>query len=232
MVKFPAKSMAPPTVVRAGKLMVCRAVLLAIWLAPAMDLSRGKVTFLTPALPLKVKLPNWAPRSPTVVRLGAAKLVKVFSSKVRVPLITARDGILREETLRKVALAAHSRLGRSMARSKPLEAKLMEVPTLPTWVEMVVKRRLLLMSNTSTVSRLMPSREVRTVFSMVTLEASEMNSGKVNWLRAGRALQRMVEAEVILSKDRVERVVKLKRLKVPPMDWMLLLVRAIRLPAF
>lgn len=231
VVKFPAKSMAPPTKVRAGKAMVVRSVLLAISLAPAMEVRAGKVRFLTPGLPTKVKLPSPILLFPMLVRLGATSEVKVFSSKVRVPLTTARDGMLTLEALRKVALLAHSRFGSSMLRSSPLEAKLMSVPTLPTWVEIRVRRRLLLMSMRSTVSRLMPVREVRPVFSMVTLEAWEIESGKVSPPRPGSAFHRMVLAEVSLSKDRVESLVRLNKSKEPPMDSMLLEVRLTRLPA-
>ena len=231
VVKFPEKSMAPPTKVRAGKAMVTRSVLLAISLAPAMEVRAGKVRFLTPGLPTKVKLPRPILLSPMLVRLGAESVVKVFSSKVRVPLITARDGMLMLEALRKVALLAHSRFGSSMLRSSPLEAKFMSVPTLPTWVEILVRRRLLLMSMRSTLSRLMPSREVRPVFSMVMLEAWEMKSGKVNAPRAGRAFHRMVLTEVSLSNDRVESVVRLNKSKEPPIEVMELEVRLTRLPA-
>ena len=41
----------------------------------------------------------------------------------------------------------------------------------------------------------------------------------------------IVSAEVSLAKDRVDRVVRLNRSNLPPMDWMLSLVRLTRLPA-
>ena len=180
VVKFPEKSIAPPTYVRAGKEMVVRAVLLAISLAPAMDVRAGKVRFWTPVLPTKVKLPMPCLASPMLVRLGALRPERVFSSKVRVPLITDRDGMLMTDALRNVALLAQIRLGRSTERASPLEAMSSRVPTLLTWVEMVVRRRLLLTSNVSTVSKLIPLRVVKPVFSMVTLEALEMESVRVN----------------------------------------------------
>lgn len=160
--------------------MVVRAVLLAISLAPAMNVRAGKVRFWISGLPAKVKLPMFSCLFPMLVRLGALRLERVFSSKVRVPLITDRDGMLMDDALRNVALLAQIRLGRSTERPSPLEAMLSRVPTLPTWVEMVVRRRLLLMSIVSTVSKLMPSSVVKPVFSMVTLEAWEIKSGRVN----------------------------------------------------
>ena len=160
--------------------MVVSAVLLAISLAPAIEVRAGRVRFLTSGLPTKVKLPTPCLLSPMLVRLGALRLVRVFSSKVRVPLMTAREGMLMVEALRNVALAAHIKLGRSTVRESPFEAMLSRVPTVPSWVEMLVKRRLLLMSMVSTEFKLMPSRVVNPVFSMVTLEALEMKSEKVN----------------------------------------------------
>lgn len=167
--------MAPPTVVKTGKLMVVKAVLLAILFAPAIVFRAGKVRFLISELPTKVRLPNWLASSPTVVRFGAEREVKVFSSKVRVPLTVASDGMLTDEALRKVALLAQIKFGRSTVRSSPLEAMLRRVPMEPTWVLIWVRRRLLLISMVLTVSRLMPSRLVKPVSWMMTLEAWDMN---------------------------------------------------------
>jgi len=73
--KFPEKSMAPPTVVKAGKLMPVRAVLLAIWSAPPTVLRRGME--MLASLPLATKAKDPAPVAvlPTEVKLGAAMSV-------------------------------------------------------------------------------------------------------------------------------------------------------------
>lgn len=80
MVKFPEKSMAPPTVERAGNSKEDKAELLATWLAPATVERRGKEMLARSALATKA-IPPPAPPSdldPTVVRLGAEMLSKLF----------------------------------------------------------------------------------------------------------------------------------------------------------
>jgi len=72
VVKFPEKSMAPPTVVKAGKLMEPRAVLLAIWSAPPTVLRRGIEMLANLALATKAKEPWPVAVEPTEVKLGAA----------------------------------------------------------------------------------------------------------------------------------------------------------------
>lgn len=57
VVKFPEKSMAPPTDVRAGKLMAFRSVLLAIWSAPPRLLRTEKEMLASLLLATKGKLP-------------------------------------------------------------------------------------------------------------------------------------------------------------------------------
>jgi len=71
VVKFPEKSMAPPTLVRAGKLMAVRSVLLAIWLAPPTVFNRGMEMFVRRLLATNAKLPSPVAKSPTVVKFGA-----------------------------------------------------------------------------------------------------------------------------------------------------------------
>jgi len=129
VVKFPVKNMAPPTLVKDGKEMFIRALLLAMLFAPAMDLSNGKEKLVRDGLPAKVRLP---PLVPIAVKLGAERSLKRFSSKVRVPLIVVSEGIITEEVFRKVALAAQTRFGRSTVRPIPLEAMFMIEPTLLT----------------------------------------------------------------------------------------------------
>lgn len=73
--KFPEKSIAPPTVANAGKLIAWRSVLLAIWSAPPTLLSRG-IEMLA-RLPLaSIAKPPWpVAKLPTEVKLGALMLV-------------------------------------------------------------------------------------------------------------------------------------------------------------
>lgn len=71
VVKFPEKSMAPPTYCRDGKLMAWRLVLLAIWLAPPMVFKRGMEMLVNLTLFTKARLPTLLDIDPTAVRLGA-----------------------------------------------------------------------------------------------------------------------------------------------------------------
>lgn len=64
--------MAPPTVVKAGKLMAERAVLLAIWTAPPTVLRSGMVRFASLPLATKANEPAPVAVDPTEVKLGAA----------------------------------------------------------------------------------------------------------------------------------------------------------------
>jgi len=57
VVKFPEKSMAPPTVDRALKLMPDKAVLLAIWSAPPTEERAGMEMFVNAALATNARLP-------------------------------------------------------------------------------------------------------------------------------------------------------------------------------
>jgi len=57
VVKFPEKSMAPPTVDRALKLMPFKAVLLATWFAPPTEERTGKEMFFKLMLATNARLP-------------------------------------------------------------------------------------------------------------------------------------------------------------------------------
>lgn len=67
---------------------------------------------------------------------------------------------------------------------------------------------------------------------MVMLSAVLMVAGKVNPGRAGRAVQRIVLTEVNSVKDRVERRVKLVRVKDLPIEVMDVLAKLVSPPAF
>lgn len=74
VVKFPEKSMAPPTDVKDAKLMASRAVLLAIWSAPPTLLKAGNVMLASLPLATMAKLPTPVAKLPTEVKFGAAML--------------------------------------------------------------------------------------------------------------------------------------------------------------
>ncbi len=57
MVKFPEKSIAPPTVDRAGKLIPSKPVLLAIWTAPPTEERDGMEMLVKAALATNARLP-------------------------------------------------------------------------------------------------------------------------------------------------------------------------------
>lgn len=75
MEKFPVMSRAPPTSVRTGKEMTSRPVLLDTWTPPPTEVSTGIVRLGSAVLPMNAKLPFLVAKLPTVVKLGAEKLV-------------------------------------------------------------------------------------------------------------------------------------------------------------
>jgi len=86
-------------------------------------------------------------------------------------------------------LLAQIRLGKLISNNRPLEAMLTLVVMLATCVLKVLRRLLLLMSNNSTVIKLMPSRVLKKVLVMVTCFAWETNEGKVSCDKAGSESQ-------------------------------------------
>jgi len=82
------------------------------------------VMFFNCGLATNAKLPRLFAESPTLVKFGAAKLLKKFSSKIREPLTLAKDGMLRLEIFLNVMLLAQIRLGKLMSKLRPLEAML------------------------------------------------------------------------------------------------------------
>jgi len=71
--KFPYISVAPPTVVRAGKTMVVNRVLFWIWRPPVIDFKESIVTLVKRVLVLMARVP------PTEVRFGAVRPEMEFS---------------------------------------------------------------------------------------------------------------------------------------------------------
>jgi hypothetical protein len=140
--------------------------------------------------------------------------------------------MLIDETFRRVMLATQIRLGRLTAKSCPLASMLRVEVMLATCVLSVCRRLLLLTSKVCTVIKLIPSRELKKVLLMVTLSAWETVAGKVRRDRAGNADQSIVLTEVSSVMERVDRRVKLNKLKVPPMEPMVELPRLVNWPAF
>ncbi len=75
MVKFPEKSIAPPTVDSSGKLIAESSVLLAIWSAPPTLVRRGREILASLSLETNANEPDPVALLPTDVKLGAAREV-------------------------------------------------------------------------------------------------------------------------------------------------------------
>lgn len=73
--KFPEKSMAPPTVFKAGNEISSSMVLLAIWLAPPTLVRDGKEMLESFPFSTNAKEPEPVAKLPTEVKLGAMRLV-------------------------------------------------------------------------------------------------------------------------------------------------------------
>jgi len=136
--------------------------------------------------------------------------------------------MLTDDTFRRVMLAAQTKLGNSTVRDFPLLETSMLVVTLAIWVLNVVRRVLSLISITSAVFKLIPSREFRKVFSIVSEEQVLISFAKLKLERAGRVWKKMVVAEVRELNWRLERVVKSIKLNSLPMLLMVVLVRPVR----
>jgi len=175
-------------------------------------------------LPMNDKLPILFLKSPTVVRLGVLKVWKKFSSKVREPFTVTREGTLSFETFRKVALLAQMRLGRSTSRDSELAEKLRLSVTLASCVVNWVRRLLLLISKTPTVTKLIPTRLFMKVLVMITLPAIVTKAGKVGEDRTGRVSQWRPPTVVNSVNWTVESWVRLFRSIVPLMEPIELLV--------
>ncbi len=106
-------------------------------------------------------------------------------------MTVAKDGMLIDETFRRVMFAAQIRLGKATCKSCPLESMLTDEVMLATCVLNVFNRLLLLMFNVETLSRLIPSRLLKKVLVINTSVAWEMTAGKVRLDRAGREFHEM-----------------------------------------
>lgn len=136
------------------------------------------------------------------------------------------------ETFRRVMLAAQIKLGKLTAKASPLALMLMAEVTLAIWVLKVFSLLLLSICMRETVSTLIPSRVLRKVFETVMLLAELTVAGKVNKSRAGRAVHAIVPTLVKSVMERVERRVKLLRVKAPPIVPMVVLPKLVSPPAF
>jgi hypothetical protein len=90
----------------------------------------------------------------------------------------------------------------------------------------------LLILRTLAVAKLIPSRVLKKVLVMVTVEALVMIAGNVNDDKAGRALQLMVVADFKTVKDKVDNKVKLLSVKSAPMEVIEALDKLVKPPAF
>jgi len=119
-VKFPVTSRAPMVANFAKPLMSSNAVLLAIKRAPPPVLVSAGMEML-----VRAELATMERSLPVLVKFGAIRLVMKLDLMESVPLTAARDGMEISEQLLKLMLAAHSRLGNSTLKFRPLAWKLM-----------------------------------------------------------------------------------------------------------
>ena len=103
--------------------------------------------------------------------------------------------MLRDETFRRVMLAAQTRLGKATSKSFPLESIFSEEVMFATWVLNVFSLLLLLMSKELTVIKLIPSRVLKKVLVIKTMLALEITEGKVREDSAGREFHEMLLAD-------------------------------------
>ena len=130
----------------------------------------------------------------------------------------ANEGMLREDTFRRVRLAAQMRLGKETSNNFPLELMSITEVTFETCVLNSFNRLLLSMFRVLAVSMLIPSRLLKKVLEMVMKSADEMTAGNVREDRAGNEIHEMLLTASSWLKLKVDKTVRLNRSRALPTE--------------
>lgn len=161
--------------------------------------------------PLLLKANDW----PTLVNSGKSTEVNVLLMKDAELLTDSRLGKLASPASRKVMLLAQTRLGKEQLTDFALNSTERAWVTLPKETFTTLRRLLLLILKILAVTKLIPSRLLRSVSVMRTLAASVTPLVKVNEESAGRVVHEMLPTLVNEGIDKVLKIVKPVRVKAP-----------------